>query len=557
LIESTCQYFVVADTDSPDLHGGRGAEFRGKRAATNSAVMYGGQIAIVLIALVTTRVAFHDLGLIEFGVWTAAGGAITLLTLVDPGFSDLVTRYGARGRVQGDPHLGARVAALGTIVWLVFGAICAPVVWVLMPQLVHLVHRSTGHLLSPSIQHAAIVYLYWSLGFLVFGSIQATISGRLIGIGDQWLVTIIDVATRVVYGVVLIELLHRGWRLNGIIAAQAVQMVLVLATTIIAIAMREGPPLANPQGIDRALRRELFRFGGWLQLNSVLDTLTYETDPIVLALGIGAAASGIWGVAQRLSRQSTYWAGVPQANVLPALSASHAAGEGTVSLQRIFVRAQRIVVGVGILIGGSIVAFGPLMFAFWLGKPLHYASTATIIVALTMIAGLPRAVTANATLAMGRVGLGVRPQVLAFLVNLVLTAAFVVPFGLIGVLVGTLVAKVVASGYFLLRFARVAGGSLRQLVGSWAVPLVGVTAVTATGFRFVMAGWGSAQHSEGLSFVALVALGLAYTAVTVAGLRLVHFFSRSDLIWLRDAAPGPTGKLLGPRVINLLAGSRS
>lgn len=537
--------------------GGRAAEFRGKRAATNATVVLFGQFAFLAIALVTTPIALNRLGIVEFGVWTFVVTAVNYVALVDPGFSDLVTRYGARARTLGDRHLAARISAAGTLLWLAFGAVCAPLVVLVVPWAVHLVPLSAHHALAPSIHNAAITFFYWSFGLLIFGCILATLSGQLVAIGDQWLVTSIDVATRVLYGATLLVLLFHGWRLNAIIAATAVQYGLAFAATLVAISVRAGAPYADPRRLEPALRRELVRFGGLLQLNSLLDTLTFETDPIVLGLAVGAEAAGVWGVAQRVGQQIPYFANVPQQNVLPAMAASHAANEGLIAMRRIYVRSQRIIVLAGAFVAGLVMAFGPVLLKAWTGRSFTVhddATVATILIALTMMAGLPRAATGNAILAVGRVGLGTRAQWLAFGTNVVLTASLVVPFGLTGVLAGTVAAKVVATTYLLTRFCRIMESSWRELVWPWLGPLLVVTGACAVLGRLVMGAFPGATFFRAESLWAAAVLGLGYSVCYVVGLRLCRYFSAVDLRWMRDAAPGRTGRLLPDRVIRLLAG---
>jgi O-antigen/teichoic acid export membrane protein len=551
---ATCNNRTVDPGDEATTPAARGPEYRGGRAATNSVVMALGQLFVLVIALVTTPITFNRLGYTEFGIWTLALSAIGYITVIDPGFTDLVTRYGAQARVRGETHVAARICALGSLVWLGFGAVLTPLVILLVPLAVH-------HLgLNPGVASVATSFFYWSYALVVFGSLQATLSGRLTGIGEQWLVTTIDVATRVVYAVVLVALLWHGWRLSAIVAATTTQFALAYLATFVAIARRDGVPYASPRGLDRQVLRDLFRFGGLLQFNSLLDTLTYETDPVVIAVLVGPQATALWGIAQRLSRQITYFAYIPQSNVLPAIAASHAAGEGLEAMRRMYVRANRIVVLLGAFLAGTIIAFGPIMLRAWLFHSFttapHDASIATILVALTMMAGLPRPVTANAILAMGRVGLGVRAQIMAFVVNVVLTLALVGPMGLNGVLLGTVVAKVVATTYLTVRFAKIVESTFFELVWPWLAPLLAITTLTAVAGRVAMHLWPGAHEHWLTAFVALIVLGLAYSGLYALGLRLTHYFSAEDLEWLKGTAPGRLGRVLSPRVIELLSGTR-
>ena len=526
----------------------RGHEYRAARAATNSLVNAAGIVVVLLIALITTPIALSHLGLVEFGIWSFVTVAVGYISKLDPNFGGMVMRYGAMGRVAGDHKIAARICSVGTLVWIVIAIVIAPF-------LVAIVHPLMGHMgYSPGVRVAAERFFYWTYVLIFVGSILATLSSRLLAVGEQWIVTVIDAVTRVVYGIVLVWLLASGWRLSAIVVATTVQYVLAYIAIFSVIALRHGTPYASPRGISPEVRAELRRFSGWFQLNAILDTLTYETDPVVISVLVSPTATGIWSIATRLARQITYFGYIPNGNILPAVSAAVAANEGPEALQRIYGRANRVITLIGTVMGGLVIAFGPVLFLGWLNNPFHQASFATILIALGVLAGTPRPVTGAAIFALGKVGLGTRAQFVAFVVNVVLTLALVAPFGLSGVLVGTLVAKICATTYLLVRFARLVATPVRTLVWPWLsrVALIGTTATVAG--RVVMDRWDYALSSRTHAGIALIVLGLFFALVTVVMMRVTKFFSHDDLVWLRGAMPGPLRRLFPDRAISLLSG---
>ena len=59
---------------------------------------------------------------------------------------------------------------------------------------------------------------------------------------------------------------------------------------------RAGAPYGNPFALHGALVREATRFGGWLQLGGVLELLTYETDAVVISTFVsGLQHTGTYG----------------------------------------------------------------------------------------------------------------------------------------------------------------------------------------------------------------------------------------------------------------------
>ncbi|CAB4772625.1 MAG: oligosaccharide flippase family protein [Actinobacteria bacterium] len=527
----------------------RGQEYRGARAATNSLVTAAGVVCVLLIALVTTPISLSHLGLVEFGIWSFVTVTVGYISTLDPGFGNMVVRYGARGRIEGDHLIGARITTVGTLAWLGIGALGLPIV-------VAIVHPLMHHLnYSPGVEIAAERFFYWTYALVFFGSILATLSSRLVAVGEQWIITVIDVASRLIYAVLLIVLLVHGMRLSAIVIATSVQYAVSYIATLIVIIVRHGTPYASPRGISPEIRRELRRVSGWFQLNSILETLTYETDPIVISTLVSPGATGLWSIAQRLARQITYFGYIPNGNLLPTISAAVAADEGLDGLRRIYVRANRIIVLIGMVMAGLVMALGPVLLTAWLNRPFINASTATILIALGMVAGTPRPATAAAIFAIGKVGLGTRAQLVAFLVNVVLTLALVKPFGLNGVLVGTLCAKICATTYLLMRFSRMVESSARVLILPWIsrVVFIGGTATITT--RLLMDRWQWALDTRWHALGAAAALSLLFGVIALLAIRVTNYFSREDLLWLRGTMPGPIRRCFTDRAIRMLSGS--
>ncbi len=526
----------------------RGAEFRGRRAAHNSLLVLLGNLVILIVALVTTPVTLNRIGIIEFGVWAFANTTISYITILDPGFGGMISRYGARGRVTGDQYLAARICSLGTMVWCGFGALFSPVLILLTPILV-------GHLgLHTALRTPVTHFIYWSYALVFLGSAGSYVSSHLNAVGDQWIATIIDVVSRLVFGTVLIILLSRGWRLSAIVVATSVQFFLAYTASFIVVTLRVGWPYASIRHIESQVWREVRNFSGWLQLGSILEMLTYETDPIVIGTLVGPRSTGLWSISQRLARQITYFAYIPQGTILPALSAAYAANESPSEIRRFYRRANQFVVLTGAFLGGVILAFGPILLQSWLGTTRYFdAGMATVLVALALMAGLPRPVTAATIFAMGRVGYGVRAQALAFVVNLILTISLVHPYGLTGVLVGTLVAKITATAYLLIRFSKLLESGFHALIGVWLWPLIGVTAFSAIVGRIGMNLWPLAHQTRLEALTEFGLLGACYAVIFLVLLRQVNYFSREDLLWVRSALPSVVGRFLGVRVINFLS----
>ena len=447
------------------------------------------------------------IGLDEFGLWTLIMAAVAYITVFDPGFGDLITRYGARAHLEGNPALAARLCSVATLAWLGIGIVFLPVVLVAVPLWLHHKHLHSG------LGNVAEEFFYWGYAYTIAGCVTAILSARLTAIGQQWLVTIIDAATRVIYAGVLLGLLFSGAKLSALVIASSVQLGITFVVTLGFVWRRAGAPYGNPFALHGALVREATRFGGWLQLGGVLELLTYETDAVVISTFTtkGLQHTGTYGLAQRAAGMTTYFGFFAQSSMLAAISAAYAAGEGLVAMRRMYRRSVRLVALCGGFIGGALLGMAPVFMAFWLG---HYpggvglTDAAVCLAVAALLIGLPRPATAATIMAMGRVGLGVRAQLAAFCINLVLTILLVGPLGMIGVMLATVVAKAVATSYLLVRFHRLVEGSAHEMFFSWANKLILAIGLAAGASRLVLVFLPlSVSHARGPAALALLVLG--------------------------------------------------
>lgn len=530
----------------------RGDEFRGRRVAVNSMTMLSGQVLFTLIGFVTTPVLLTHVGLLEFGLWTIVMSSVAYITVVDPGFGDLITRYGARAHLAGDRLLAARLCSLASLVWLGFGVVGLPLLLFGVPAWIPALHLHQG------LASVALHFFDWAYAYTVFGCIQAILSSRLTAIGDQWLVTAIDAATRLLYAGILLGMLFTGSKLSALVVASTAQVLVTYAVTLGFVWSRAGAPYGNPFRLHGALVREATRFGGWLQLGGVLELLTYETDAFVVGTFVAGHVKrvGTYGIGTKAAGMTTYFGFFAQSTLLAAISAAYAAGEGLEAMRRMYRRAVRLVALLGGTIAGGLLGTAPVFLAFWLN---HYGGGIALTDAVTCLAvgallvGLPRPAAAATIMAMGRVGIGVRAQFAAFCINLVLTIALVGPLGLLGVMIATLVAKVVATGYLLVRFHRLVEGSARELLFSWASKLALALGAGAGACRLALHFLPtSVVEHRGPAALGLLGLGILYLVVVAIVIRVTRFFSGEDLDWFVDILPGPLARLAASPVARLL-----
>jgi O-antigen/teichoic acid export membrane protein len=524
----------------------RGDEHKGGRILANSAVMTAGQIVVVAIGFILTPVIIANVGIAMFGAWGIFTTAAGYITILDPGTSGIVTRFGAMAHVRGDKKEMARLTSLGFASWALLGLLVTPVMLVVIPLLASHIH------VAGTSTHELSVFFWWGYALVIFTAMQAVLSGQLTAIGLLWVTTVIDVSCRLFYGVVLVVgfVAHMG--LWALIVASFAQGIAVMASTFIISWRTYGFPIGNPAKLDRAVFREVRRFGGWAQVTSVLNTLTYSTDPIVIGTFVSAGAAGVANLGSRLARQIPYFATVPEAT-LPAMSAAQQAGEGPEGIARMSIRSNRISYLLGAGVASIIVGAAPVILALWQGRSYSEADLATCIVAGSMLASMLGQTAGIGIYAMGKVGYGVRARFAGFIVNLVATIALAIPFGMPGVLLGTLLATLTTNGYLQIRVNQLLDLNGWTSVWQWMLPLIAATAPAIVSDRLLIAFMpASVQHHRLPALIAFGALLVVNYLVLLVGLRAWRYLGDQDVAFLRRSLPGPVRKVLSPRVVSLI-----
>ncbi len=530
---------------------------RGRSVALNSTVVAVVQLVILAIGLVLTPFIYNTLGDTLFGIWALLTGTVGFISVLDPGFGTIIIRYAPHGAPQGDPRLAARLTTLGVGVWVGFGLLVSPVLLVVIPLVVEHLHGAHGAHLSPSLHHEAAWFFAWGYAYLFASAASSIISCRLIAEGEQWISTLISLATQVLYTVVLIALLLGGFGLWGLAIASSVQTLLITLASLVAIRLRYGQAFASPRALGRARLQEIIRFGGLVQVSGILDALNYDTDPLVLGYFISAAAVSVYQLGYNASSKIAYVLGFPQQTLLQAFSSAHAT-ESDVERLRIAARdASRLMGFIAFGLGGVLIASSPVVMVAWLGKPIARLDEVVVLLVVLQLVNFTRYTCGSVIIALGRVGVGARAKFLGLVANAICTLGLIVPFGITGVLVGTIIASAVQSAFLLRRYFPMLDTTARAQLWSWypRIAIPGAAGVIAG--RLVVGVLPTTAHEHRLpALVGTLLISAAFSVVYLLGTRLISYFSAEDVAYVGSILPGPLGKLASTRAARLLAAPR-
>ena len=526
----------------------------GRSVALNSSAVAASQVAIVAIGLILTPFIVNRLGLVLFGLWGFVTTTVAFLSVLDPGLGSIVIRYGAQAAHRDDSRFAARLTTLGLIVWLGLGVVLSPLLLVVVPPLISSLHVVSGEVLPAHLVHTAEWFFAWGYAYLFVTAASSILGCRLIAAGEQWIVTIIGLASRFIYAGAMVGFLASGAGLWGVALASTIQTLSVILATVVVTARRHRTVVANPIILGRATMVEMLRFGGLVQLSGILDALNYDTDPIVLGRFVSVTAAGLYQLGSRAASQIAYLVAIPQQSLLQTFSRRAGGAATPDDVRAPAIQASRYMGLAALATAGAVAAGAPWLLRIWLGRTYDGLESVLLLLLALQVVNAARSNCAIVIVALGKAGLGARAKAIAVVVNALATVALVIPFGITGVLVGTIAASAVQNAFLIRRYAAMLETSVRTVLWQWYGPLLAVTGVALLCAR----GIGLAlPHGPHLSLV-LASGGAAATVGTfglvfAAGLRRIGYLHHDDLAYLSEILPGPLGRIPRWSIVHMVA----
>lgn len=482
-----------------------------------------------LSTVLVLRWALAGLGPERYGAWVALASAVAWVGLADLGLGHALVNAGAAA--AGDERALARLHA-SALAWLgLLGlALGGLAIWGLRALDLAALLGAPGALAGELRDAATVVAALGALRLPLAGvAALATGTGGLARVR----------AFQAVGAVVQILGAWAGLRLGlGTVGFAAVLLggqVLGPALAVADLARRERWARFRPGDVSRARLVALARPSRDFFLLQVALLVILNTDSLVIALALGAAAVPAYAVPYRLALIPASLLTVFTSAAWPALAALHARGEAA-ALRATWAATVRITGALAL--GASLVValFGRDLGALWVGGEVALSAgvgAAVAAYAFLLVVESGSAVLLNAT---GRTGGQVRCALAAAALNLALSLALVRPLGVVGVALGTLLASLATTAWWVPRAAAraldgAAGPAWRAIAGRWIGPGLATLALGLALDRLVAGAWPRAAAAAALG---LVHLALCWRLTLEPGER------RRALAWAGlERAPGP------------------
>lgn len=512
------------------------------RVARNTIVATAGRIATMLLGFAVTPTLLQCLGPEQFGILALIGSLQSYFGVVDLGIGTSISRYATVYEEKGNRELVRATTSFGLIFYVCIALCLTPLLTVTAPVLVHWL-GVRKELVSVSVNALYIVF-----GLFIASSISGVVAGRVYAVHRMDLNTVASLLANAVYVASIIALVPRYPSIYSALACSALQVLTAIIFNYVFMRRLSPGLFGNPLKIPSFMLRQMFSFGAWVQVNSVMSIVNLEADKLIIGRFLGVASVAPYQVGNRLALLSRALPLQLLGALFPHFTAQQARGTGALEVALTYRSSLRALMLATLVIVGFLIAIAKPFMDIWLGRPLPGA--ASIAIALLVSYSFSNLAGVGATLlrAEGAPKYETLIAIFSAALNIGLTVLLVPRFGLAGVVAGTIAGNVAGSLLFLGLFHRLRKIPFKTSVLSWLAPLLSSVLLTGLVTHLLVNLVREQTTSRLLGAVVLFVGGVFYLSLLSAVLALFGFYEPADralIKGVRDKVRWTIGKLRG------------
>ena len=395
----------------------------------------------VIISLFCTPIIINLLGKSEHGLYNLASSIISYLSLFSLGFGASYVRFYSRYKKNNNEEGIKKLNGLFLTVFMILGSIVA-IAGAILINNVEFLFNSTYSQQDLNLARKLMIFLTFNMALSFPMSVfQSYISSQERFIFQKT----INLFKTILNPILNIVLLFLGFGSIGMVLVTTVIAILVDFTNIF-YCFKKLKFKVKFGKIDFALLKEIFIFSLFLAINLLVDQINGQTDKLILGKMINATAVSIYAVADTIRNLyvtlSTSISGVFVPTVHKIVNSNKDKKEIDETLTDLFIKIGRIQYFVLALVLTGFIFFGYKFINLWVGN--DYSITYYMILMLIIPATVP--LIQNIAIEVQRAKNKHKFRSLVFLGiaigNLVISIFLCKAIGIIGVVLGTLIANV-------------------------------------------------------------------------------------------------------------------
>jgi O-antigen/teichoic acid export membrane protein len=466
----------------------------------------------LLLGLVMLPFNMRYLGMSDYGVWMLAASIVSYFPILDLGYGiameRFVARYRAERNVQAINEIASTAIFLFAGMGLIAFAVMAGIAWHVGEWFqLDATRARTGSIVM------LLVAAQFAIGF-PFGCFGAVVNG----FQRQYVNATIALTVAVAVAVVNLVVVLAGGGLVDLVAATT----LTRLTGFLAYrlnAYRVFPSLQVRPSLVRWSRvREMSGFSVYMLVQDLSTRANYASDPILIAVMLSTGSVAIWTVAQRLADVVLQLTNQLNQVLFPVVVECDTTRRDD-RLRDLLVQGTRLSLATTLPVAGALAFFAEPVVRAWTGPDLIAAADVLQVLAVAVVVRVGSATAGMVLQGGGAHRMLAGSNLVAAVINLLLSVALVARYGLPGVAFATLLPIACRAVFILVpKACERVGLSLRQFFVSAVWPALWPGIIVLGGLALIGQNEGAPLVSvliqsaaAGLLYIGAF-LGLAVTA---------------------------------------------
>ena len=409
---------------------------RSKAIALNTLTSYIRFIFSFLVMFFLVPFIIGNLGEADYGLWALIFSILSLAELLDLGFATAVVKYVAHCKGAEDPQERNRIISTLSVVYLCLSG-CAALI-------IGTVAYSFDWIFSiPLAEQGKAVTLLWILaGRLICISLPLGIF-RSVLFGEQKIahLNVIQILSTCLYGSGAFWILSSGGSLIDLALVNVGSMLLEYMVYVILVIKLVDNFKISWSLVDLNTLKSVSSFSAAQFLTDIAGLILLKTDLILIKIFMSLSAVAIYAIALNITTQLHLLVKQFINIFISYIAELHGKGNKE-KIRWLLVTGTRMALVPGVIIVASVYVYASDAVNFWVGPDFHQAVPLLYILVTAMLCGVPQMVAAGILSMTGHHAFTSRTAGLSAISNVILSLLFIPYFGLIGVAVATILARV-------------------------------------------------------------------------------------------------------------------
>jgi O-antigen/teichoic acid export membrane protein len=459
-------------------------------------------VTTFVFGFILAPIMLSRLGLAQFGVWAVTGALAQYARLLDLGITNSVARFvalydaeGNRKAIEETIGIGVLASTAAGIITLIAAVVFAPVVQDVLGVI------PVGEMRVVLVSAAGITAAYL---------VAAVVSAVPVGLRQMVPPNFAATAGNVVNFVASIVALVLSTSLQVYALANLGAAIVGLLLAIFALLWVWAKPIMRRP--SRGHARTIVSFGVKSQLVTLADLVNVQTDKLIIAAMLGPRTAGTYEIANRVV-SGVFSLGVLTISALIPTATADLVRRGREVIKEYLERYTVRSLAIALPLFGAVCVSAPYLLQAWLNEIPHESIQIICLLSFSFAVNMTTGVAMTLVVSDGHPGLVAQTATLLVVLNVTATLIAAPIFGLWGVLVATVVAQVIASGIFLVRWHRrysLGMGTYFEAVGKPSAIVFGAALPFAL---FYLLGGGSVPDGRPLALLGTICTGGVYIVV--------------------------------------------